>query len=573
MAKFLTGLFTGFLVAVVLAIVSIVVLIRLGERPPQVARQSVLVLDLDGEIVERPPVTIPVPFFEERAPVTVADLWKALRAARTDSRIKAVVLMPGRVDAGWAKLEEIRNGLERLQESGKPTFAWLQTPSSREYYLATAARRIWMPPEDMLDLKGLRAELAYFRGTLDKIGVQVEIEHAGKYKDYGDMFTRTSMSPETREVLDSILDRVYGSLVQTVAEGRRMTGDQVRAIVDEGPFLSRQALDKGLIDKLLYEDEAFGEIERSAGAGPLKRITVRDYIKTQADVREAFNPARIALIVGEGTITGGEMPGPDEGAGIDAAGFNRLLRQVAEDESTRGVIVRLNTPGGDSFASDLIWREMNRLSKRKPLVISMSDEAASGGYYISMTGDPIVAYPGTFTGSIGVVFGKANLRGLYEKLGISKQSLSRGRFAEIDSDYVPLSDAARQKLREGVDDNYRAFVNKVATARKRAFDQVEPLAQGRVWLGAQAKNNGLIDELGGLDRAVELVRQKARIPRDQVVTLVIYPAQRSIFDRLLSRSTEVRAPVWIKAFLTRWPLGSLARGGYLRLMPYSIDVR
>jgi protease-4 len=216
---------------------------------------------------------------------------------------------------------------------------------------------------------------------------------------------------------------------------------------------------------------------------------------------------------------------------------------------------------------------MNLLSKKKPLVISMSDEAASGGYYISMTGDPVVAYPGTYTGSIGVFYGKVNLRGLYDKLGIKKQLLARGRYATIDSDYEPLSQAARRKLREGVDDNYRVFVEKVASARKRRFDQVEPLAQGRVWTGAQAKRNGLVDEIGGLDRAIELVRGKAGIARGESVALVVFPAKRSLLDRLLSRSSQASTPPWLQAILETWPVTAFARGGYLRMMPYSLEVK
>ena len=198
---------------------------------------------------------------------------------------------------------------------------------------------------------------------------------------------------------------------------------------------------------------------------------------------------------------------------------------MGNDAGIQGVIVRIDSPGGEVFASDDIWREMNLLSKKKPMVISMSDVAASGGYYIAMTGDPIVAYPGTLTGSIGVVFGKANLHGLYDKLGITKDMLSRGRFATIDSDYQPLTPDGREKLRSDIEDNYRSFVTKVAAARRRKFDAVEPLAQGRVWLGSQAKANGLIDELGGLDRALEIVKEKAKIPKGERVTLVTYPPQ------------------------------------------------
>ncbi len=237
------------------------------------------------------------------------------------------------------------------------------------------------------------------------------------------------------------------------------------------------------------------------------------------------------------------------------------------------MIVRVDSPGGESFASDEIWREMNRLSGRKPVVISMSDQAASGGYYIAMTGDPVIAYPATYTGSIGVVYGKANLRGLYGKLGISKQILTRGRFAAIDSDYAPLDEASRRKLREGVDDNYRVFVEKVAAARKREFGQIEPVAQGRVWLGSQAHRNGLVDELGGLDRAVELIRRKAGIAEGEETSLTVYPQPRSLLDLLMSRSLQAAGPEWLAAFLKRWPAGALSGGGFFRLAPYSLDVR
>ncbi len=281
----------------------------------------------------------------------------------------------------------------------------------------------------------------------------------------------------------------------------------------------------------------------------------------------------MALVVGEGTITGGLTGGWNGDGGIAAPSFVKLLRQGGGDAGIRGVIVRIDSPGGESFASDEIWREMNLLSRKKPMVISMSDEAASGGYYIAMTGDPVVAYPATYRGSIGVVYGKANLRGLYQKLGISKELMTRGRFAAIDSDYAPLDEAGRRKLREGVDGNYRAFVGKVAEARKRKFEEIEPLAQGRVWLGAQAHRLGLVDELGGLDRAVELVRQKARIPRDQQVSLVIYPPKRTLLDLLLNRPLAARPPAWARSFLDRWPVEALSRGSLFRLMPYAVDVR
>jgi len=573
MAKFLIGLLAGLALAFLSAVVVVVGVLRLGERPPTVPARGILVLELAGEIPERAPFTIPLPFFEENTPLTVSDIWRLLRAAETDSRIKAVALMPGGVRAGWAKLQEIHADLERLAKTGKPVAAYLRSPSAREYYLATAAGSIGMPPEDLLDLKGLRAELSFFKGTLDKLGVQVEIEHAGKYKDFGDMFTRSAMSPETREVLTSVLDEIYGQLTAAIAAGRKRNPEQVRAMIDEGPFLARQAHAKGLVDSLVYEDQLFEDLEKRTGGARLGRVSARDYLKSVSSRDGQGGPNHVALVVAAGSITRARETGLEQDAGIQAPAFVRLLRQVGEDAAIRAVVVRVDSPGGESFASDEIWREMNRLSRRKPLVISMSDEAASGGYYISMTGDPIVAYPGTFTGSIGVFFGKLNLRGLYDKLGVKKQLITRGRFAAIDSDYEPLSPAARQKLREGVDDNYKVFVEKVAEARKRKFQEVEPLAQGRVWLGSQAKRLQLVDELGGLDRALELAREKAGIPRREAITLVVYPPKRSLFERLMSRPTQSLAPEWLRTLLETWPLAVSQSGGFMRRMPYWIDVK
>ncbi len=221
--------------------------------------------------------------------------------------------------------------------------------------------------------------------------------------------------------------------------------------------------------------------------------------------------AESALIVGQGTITAGTGNEAAEDESFTGTGFIKLLKQVENDSSIQGEIMRIDSPGGDAVASDDILHEAKNLSKKKPLVISMSDEAASGGYYVALTGDPIIAYPNTLTGSIGVIFAKFTLHGLYDKIGIDEQLLSRGRYADIDSEYVPLSDAEKQKLTGQIDAFYRAFVSRVAEGRKKQFDQIEPLAQGRVWVGAQAKDNGLVDQLGGLDRAIEVLKQQAHM--------------------------------------------------------------
>jgi protease-4 len=281
---------------------------------------------------------------------------------------------------------------------------------------------------------------------------------------------------------------------------------------------------------------------------------------------------RIAMLVGDGEITRGNPDGENE-TGITEVGFNKLLRRLEGDSGIEGVVVRIDSPGGDAVASDAIWREMNLLSKKKPVVISMSDTAASGGYYMAMTGDPIVAYPGTLTGSIGVVFGKPDLHGLYDKVGINKDMILRGRYAAIDSDYKPLSPDELAKMKQGIDANYHDFVSKVAQARHKPYDQIEPLAQGRVWLGNQADKNGLVDQLGGIDRAIELIKQKAKIPASENVTIVTYPPRRSILDLLFGRSTEAVIDSRLRTMLKEFSPELWSQAGLLRLMPYRVVVQ
>ena len=526
---------------------------RAGDRRPAVPAGAMLVMRLEGSIPEQAPMTIPLPWFESQAQPTVADLWALLRKAEKDDRIKAILLEPRGLGAGWAKIEELRAGLRQFKKSGKPVYAYLRGPSAREYYLATAADKIYFNPEDILDLKGLRAELAFYRGTLDKVGVELEVEHAGKYKDAADSFVRTSATPETREVIGSMLDQLFGELVNSVASSRKLTRTQVRSLIDEGPFIDQAALSAKLIDGLLYEDQVRDALKKQLKGQTLERLSHRDYLRSTAFGGSDGDKNKIALVVGEGAISraGGEAEPFSDEEGIRSGPFMRLLRQVREDASIKGVVLRVNSPGGDAIASDEILHEVKLLAKKKPLVVSMSDVAASGGYYIAMTGDPVVAYPNTITGSIGVIYGKANLKGLYDKLGINVEIIKRGENADFDTSSRPMSDAARKKLREGIFSTYQAFLERVAEGRKRKVGDIEPLAQGRVWMGAQAQGNGLVDQLGGLDLAIDLVRRTRQDPRDGADPARPIPAQ----------THPVRSDLQLERIRARQPSAAFGGGG------------
>jgi len=586
MKKFLLGLLAGFVLAGMACVIFLFAMIRLGDRRPAIASDGILVLGLQGDVPEIAPMEIPLPFFESQAPVTLVEVWDLLRRAEKDSRVRALVLEPRFLSLGWGKLQEIRDGIQRFKRSGKPVYAFLRTPGLREYYLATAAEKIFVTPEDIVDVKGLRAVLTFYRRTLDKIGVEAEVEHAGKYKDAADSYTRTSMSPETREVMNSILDSLYGHVVEVIASSRKLKVEQVRAAIDEGPFLAPRAKQAGLIDDLRYDSQVYDDLKGRLKLKDIRKISHRDFARAVSPTLGGESRQRVALILGEGTIVRWASNDPfAEEEGIQSGPFVRTLRQVADDNSIKGAILRINSPGGDAIASDEILHEVRALSKRKPLVISMSDLAASGGYYISMSGDPVLSYPNTFTGSIGVIFGKVNAKGLYEKLGIDVDVLKRGRYADIDGAYKPMDEAGRRKLRDGVQKTYESFLARVSEGRKRPKDEIEPLAQGRVWLGSQAKANGLVDDLGGMDLALDTLRTRAKFRPDEQLRIEVFPRRRSLIDELLGsrEQSAVQSAIQsgVRKQIQRWAvdlglegfdLRLWQRGGIFALPPYSIRV-
>ena len=577
MKKFLLGILCGVVLAALASIVLIFAAVRFGDRKPSIADGSTLVLRMAGEVPERAPVEISLPFYEESGAPTMLETWQALNRAANDPKIKAVVLEPRGIRTGWGKIQELRGAVETFKQSGKPVYAHLYSPHTADYYLASAADKIFLEHDDMLNVKGLRIEEMYYKNALDKLGVKMEIEHAGKYKDYGDQYSRTSMTPETREVLNSFLDEWFSDLVSVIAKGRRRTPGEVAKMIDDGPFLAVKAQELGLVDTLGYEDDLYSQLKEKLKVKALKKISLREYVRAAPASKEK---TRIALLVAEGGISGSNNADPTDE--ITSAGMIKLMKQVENDSSISGVIFRVNSPGGDAIASDEILHQAKILAKKKPMVISMSDYAASGGYMVSMTGDPVIAYPGTITGSIGVVFGKINLRGLYDKIGIQKETLKRGRFADIDSESQSLDPAERQKLREGIEATYKSFVTQVAEGRKRKYEEVEPLSQGRAWTGKQALSRGLIDQEGGLEAAIVAIKKKAKIGEKDRVAIVPFPGRRSIFEQLSSRnedanSGEAELRLVLRQLIpdtqARSWTRALLNGGMLRLMPYSITVR
>jgi len=544
MKKWLLGVLSGVFLVFALLMAAGWLGIYLQSRPPQVSANTTLILDLDGDIPEQVPPDLAGQLLGEPEQIMFLALLTDIDKATADSRITGMLLKASNLGIGWGKLQQLRQSLEEFQKHGKKLTAALEVAGTREYFLASAASKVYLSPGGFLNLKGMRAEVMFFKDGLGKLGIQADLEHIGKYKNFSDQFTDNRMSDAFREATTSMLDSIYGNFLEAVADARRQPVEEMRAAIEEsGPFDPERAKQAGLVDELLYEDQVLKQLETASQGGEFHKMDMEDYHRVPAKDLGLGTGPRIALIYAVGDIISGEdQSSPLGGKTLGAETMAEVLESVAKDDSIKGVVVRIDSGGGDAIASDNIWRRMNLLREKKPLVFSMSDVAASGGYYLAMTGDPIVAEPGTLTGSIGIVYGKLNLKGFYDKLGINKEVIARGKFSGLDSDYGSYTPEERQRVRQLMDNFYQDFVKKVATARKMAPEDVDKIAQGRVWTGEQAKENGLIDEVGGFPRALELVKQKAKIPLTESVELVEFPKRKSLFALIISRAErgEVR---------------------------------
>jgi protease-4 len=578
MKKWFFGLLTGMTLAFALITLAGVLGWYLRQRPPHVEPNTTLVVKIEGDVPEQIPPDISGQLLGEPQRQTLIPLIRNIEKAAADSRITGIVLKPARLTLGWAKLQQLRRSLEEFQSKGKKLTAVLDVAGTREYYLASAADRIYLAPAGILDVKGMRAEVMFFKDGLAKLGIQADMERIGRYKNFPDQFTDSRMSDAFREATTSMLDSIYGNFIQTIAESRGKPADEVRALIESGPFEPERAAAAGLVDELLYEDQVLEQLEKDSQGIPFHKIAFAEYRRVPASEAGLEGDERIAVVYAVGSITSGkdEFDPLLSGKTLGSETMAEVLETVSKDDSIKGVLVRIDSPGGDAFASDAIWRRMNLLREKKPLVFSMSDTAASGGYYLAMTGDPIVAEPGTLTGSIGIIFGKLNLKGFYDKLGIYKEVIPRGQFSRMDSDYGPYSPQERERVRALMNDFYQDFIQKVGTARKMTPEEVDRLAQGRVWTGEQAQQNGLVDEIGGFSRALELLKEKAGIAASAHVELVEFPRRKSLWELVLSRAEgdEARLPAPLTRWLFEWRhLEAMAGSPLWAWLPVTFEFR
>ena len=567
--------------AVAVSVAGIILMYLFVARGPAVPTAATLVLRPGGELQEVMPDDVVGQVFA-RDVKTVQAFVDSLRKAERDPRIRSVLLMPSSLTLPyWGKVQELRDAVLAFRKSGKTVVAFLEFGGDREYYLASAADKVYLLPTSPLDLTGVASYEVFLRGTLDKIGAYPDFVHVGDYKTAVNQLTEKGFTPAHREMSESLNRDMYEQLIRGIADGRKKSEADVRALIDQGPFLPEEALRLGLVDDLAYEDQLDDRVpELRDDAREVRRIEGTDYQRVRAQSIGLAPRSRIAVLYAVGTITSGKSAfDPVNGSVVGSETLIEQIRQVRDDDSIRAIVLRIDSPGGSSIASDVIWRELMITRDEKPsrpLVASMSDLAASGGYYIAMPAQVIVAQPATLTGSIGIYGGKFALAGTMEKIGVTTETVKSGANADIYSPFAPFSPPQRERLQDYMQGFYENFVEKAAESRKTSPEQIDMVAQGRVWTGRQAREHGLVDELGGLDTAVRIAKERAGIDADEDVELVIYPPRRSIYEALTEQfgggaglwsvlgRGEQRAMAALSA-----PVRLFRRGEPLALMPFT----
>ena len=522
----------------VVGAVCLVIFFSMLDGEPTVRDNSVLVLKVGGSLPDYV-AEDPMNRLMGRDERSLTSLLAQLRKAKADKRVKGLLVELDITGVGWGKSEEIREAIKDFRASGKPAYAYMEYGTNKEYYIATACDRVYVAPIGDLMIVGLAADVMSLGGSLEKLGIKADFYQIGKYKTAPEQYTRKEMSDANREVLNSVLDDFYGRFVQTISESRGKSVEDVRALIDNAPLGSQEAKAAGLIDDTKYRDEVEEELRKRLGyqgEEKLKKIAESDYRRVSPDSVGLGGTERIAIVYASGPIMSGSST--DGGAfGSPVVGSDtvaKALMDARDDKTIKAVVLRVDSPGGTSYASDIIWHAVESVKQKKPVVVSMGDVAASGGYYVSMTANKIVAEPSTITGSIGVFAGKPVMKGFYDWIGVNNQYVTRGKNAAMFRETEPFTDEERKKFESMLNSFYwDDFLPKVALGRGKDREYVHSIAQGRVWTGTQARERGLVDEFGGLDRAVEIAKGLANIPADRNVRRVVMPAPRTFFERLL----------------------------------------
>jgi len=546
------------------------------ERSPAIQPGSALVLDLEGDYVEAPEAPLLARILGQHR-VPLISVLSELRKAGRDSRLSTVILRIRGLDIGWAKAQDLRDAILALHDRGKRTYAYIECErfgANREYYVASAADEVWLSPGSRAPFVGLAADYVFLGGLWEKLGVAVEVEKVGKYKSAVESIAATQMSESNAEMVNSIMDSVETQLVSAVADRRKLSPTDVRSIIDQAPMTPQDMLAAKLIDGVGYLDTLL----EKAGKPPV--VEGKDY--AAVDPRSVgFSPvATFALVYGTGSVVHGEGKTSRAGEPVLASTtISRALREAADDADIKAIVFRIDSPGGSPLASDIVYQAVLEAKKKKPLVVSLSDVAASGGYYVAAAADTIVSQPGTLTGSIGVFVIRPVIGGLLDKLGIGHAVVTRGAHADLLLSTQPLTPGTRERLGSEVRSVYDLFVERVSSGRSLDPAYVDEVGQGRVWTGAQANEKKLVNVLGGLYVAVDHAKEQAGLSKDADVALLPYPPPEPLVEQIRKLAfggvlAGAGAPLPLPDALRRIAasLAELPSGSPLLVPPVVIDV-
>ncbi|XP_049396399.1 serine protease SPPA, chloroplastic isoform X1 [Solanum stenotomum] len=484
----------------------------------RVRKGSVLTMKLRGQISDQ---------LQSRfsSGLSLPQICENLMKAAYDPRISGVYLHIEPLGCGWGKVEEIRRHILDFRKSGKFIVGYAPACGEKEYYIGCACQELYAPPSAYFALYGLTVQASFLGGVFEKVGIEPQVQRIGKYKSAGDQLMRKSISDENREMLTALLDNIYGNWLEKVAITKGKKKEDIEQFVNDGVYQIERLKEESWITDIKYDDEVMSMLKERLGILKDKKLPEVDYRKYSKVRRWTLGLTgykdQIAIIRASGSISRTRGPFSSPSSGIIAEKLIEKIRSVRESKRFKAVVLRIDSPGGDALASDLMWREIRLLAESKPVIASMADVAASGGYYMAMAAQAIVAENLTLTGSIGVVTGKFNLGNLYEKIGFNKETISRGRYAELTAaEQRPFRPEEAELFAKSAQHAYTQFRDKAALSRSMTVDKMEEVAQGRVWTGKDALSRGLVDAVGGLSLAVAIAKQKANIPQDRQVSVV-----------------------------------------------------
>lgn len=557
--KFTLATVTGIIVSfVVLSFISTLVFFSMmssSESETQVRKNSIMMLDLNGVLMERSQEN-PFDFLmgSEYNTYGLDDILSSIKKAKENDDIKGIYIQATSFGAGFASIEEIRNALKDFKESGKFIVAYGDTYTQGLYYLSSVADKVLLNPQGMIEWRGLAATPMFFKDLLAKVGVEMQVFKVGTYKSAVEPFISTEMSPANREQVNVYLSSIWGQITSDVAESRKISVDSLNAAADRMLMFhpAAESVKSGLADTLIYKNDVRNYLKAVIGIDKDDRMPVlglKDMVNVKKNVPKDKSGNVIAVYYAYGEIDGSSSS-TTSAEGIDSEKVIKDLRKLKDDEDVKAVVLRVNSPGGSAYGSEQIWHAVSELKKEKPVIVSMGDYAASGGYYISCNADTIVADPTTLTGSIGIFGMFPNAKGLADKIGVNFDVVKTNRYADFGMLTRPMNDGEKSLIQMYVNQGYELFLNRCSEGRGISKEDLDKIAQGRVWTGSKAKELGLVDELGGLDRALEIAVAKAGT---DAYTVITYPKKESFFESLMNTNPGN----YIKARMLKGTMGEV----------------